>query len=186
MQMQKRRVCPQVQLRNYRNSKFSSICERGIRRSRSGYSSECSCCKCLQQLISLHCQAMRLLSCVLFCSYLLTCAHILGCRKCKQSLCILCEAEGHFLSPAYLKCSSKHAVLVIPQNSALYMCYAWLQEGVGDVATAAAAARHSHAAPQRRPSNLHVRSTSMAGDLHTSEHTKKDAKEVRPSTAFMQ
>lgn len=56
-----------------------------------------------------------------------------------------------------------------------------MQEGVGDVALAAAAEKHPHAAPQRRPSNLHLRSNSMAGDLHTSEHTKKDAKEVTPT-----
>lgn len=55
-----------------------------------------------------------------------------------------------------------------------------LQEGVGDVAIAAAGANHPHAL-QRRPSNLHLNSNSMAGDLHTSEHTKKDAKEVRPT-----
>ena len=53
-----------------------------------------------------------------------------------------------------------------------------MQEGVEDVASAAAAVNHAHAAPQRRPSNLHLTSNSMAGDLHTSEHTKKDAKEV--------
>ena len=53
-----------------------------------------------------------------------------------------------------------------------------MQEGVGDVALAAAAATHP-AAPQRRHSNVHLRSNSLAGDLHTSEHTKKDVKEVK-------
>ena len=57
----------------------------------------------------------------------------------------------------------------------------YLQEGVGDVAMAAAGAKHPHAAPTRRPSNLHLKSKSMAGDLHTSEHNKKDGKEVTPT-----
>ena len=51
---------------------------------------------------------------------------------------------------------------------------------MGDVAMAAGA-KHAHAAPTRRPSNLHLKSKSMAGDLHTSEHNKKDGKEVTPT-----
>lgn len=59
-----------------------------------------------------------------------------------------------------------------------------VQEGVGDVAMAATGAKHPHAAPARRPSNLHLKSKSMAGDLHTSEHNKKDAQEVTPLQFF--
>lgn len=32
--------------------------------------------------------------------------------------------------------------------------------------------------PQRRASNLQVAAHTVAGDLHTSEHTKKDTREV--------
>jgi len=49
-----------------------------------------------------------------------------------------------------------------------------MQEGVGD----GAGARHLHALPARRPSVVHREANSLAGDLHTTEPTKKDAKEV--------
>lgn len=39
-------------------------------------------------------------------------------------------------------------------------------------------ARQGPGPPQRRPSNIHAATHTMAGDLHTTEHTKKDAKEV--------
>ena len=42
-----------------------------------------------------------------------------------------------------------------------------------------AGVRPAHAVPQRRPSSVHLGAPSLAGDLHTSDLTKKDAKEVR-------
>lgn len=39
-------------------------------------------------------------------------------------------------------------------------------------------ARQGPGPPQRRLSNIHTAAHTMAGDLHTTEHTKKDAKEV--------
>lgn len=47
------------------------------------------------------------------------------------------------------------------------------KEGVGD----GAGAKHVHAMPARRPSVVHREANSLAGDLHTTEPTKKDAKE---------
>ena len=43
----------------------------------------------------------------------------------------------------------------------------------------AAGARSPRALPARRPSVVHQEANSLAGDLHTTEPTKKDAREVR-------
>ena len=54
-------------------------------------------------------------------------------------------------------------------------CNGQLQEGVGE----GTGVKNPHAAPQRRPSMVHREANTLAGDLHTSQPTKKDAKEVR-------
>ena len=54
-------------------------------------------------------------------------------------------------------------------------CNGQVQEGVGE----GTGVKSPHAAPQRRPSMVHREANTLAGDLHTSQPTKKDAKEVR-------